>query len=130
MRTRQTQSSLSGVVAPTGVVTAPLLAQTIGSRGFQPGSAQAGDGRRVTQADAERWRKLTNRGRWGAETGTLNLITPAKRRQAAALVRKGISVPLVRHAETAAPIDGPRSYQVIPLGVTLDETRINPIATS
>lgn len=37
---------------------------------------------------------LSNWGRWGAddELGTLNLVTPAKRKQAAALVREGISV--------------------------------------
>ena len=81
----------------------------------------------MTQADVERWkRELTNWGRWGAddERGTLNLITPAKRRQAAALVREGVSVSLARDAETEATIDGPRPYQVTPLGITADEIRI------
>lgn len=37
---------------------------------------------------------LSNRGRWGAddERGTLNLITPEKRRRAAGLVREGLAV--------------------------------------
>ena len=40
----------------------------------------------VTRADFERWKKeLSNWGRWGNDDqiGALNLITPAKRRQAA-----------------------------------------------
>ena len=41
---------------------------------------------------------LSNWGRWGSddELGTLNLITPQKRKQAAGLVREGISVSLAR----------------------------------
>lgn len=40
--------------------------------------------------------ELSNWGRWGADDqrGTLNLITPEKRRQAASLVREGISISL------------------------------------
>ena len=51
----------------------------------------------VTRAQYERWQtELSNWGRWGPddELGTLNLITPAKRKQAAALVKEGISVSL------------------------------------
>src|SRR4051812_49047893 len=42
--------------------------------------------------------RCSNIGRWGGadQRGTLNLITPAKRRAAAALVREGVSVPLGR----------------------------------
>jgi kynurenine formamidase len=41
---------------------------------------------------------LSNWGRWGKddEMGSLNLITPAKRKQAAALVRDGVSVSLAK----------------------------------
>src|SRR5262245_6656988 len=49
----------------------------------------------VTQEEYERWKKeLSNWGRWGAddELGALNLITPKKRVQAAALVKEGFSV--------------------------------------
>ena len=51
----------------------------------------------VTAAQYERWKTdLSNWGRWGKDDqiGTLNLITPEKRRQAAALVRDGVSVSL------------------------------------
>ena len=121
MGTTRRRSNLAGVVALACVVAVPLLGQAVRTRGFQPGSAPAAGGQRVTQADVERWKQeLTNWGRWGAddERGTLNLITPEKRRQAAALVREGISVSLARDAETEATVDGPRPYQVIPLGTT------------
>ena len=41
-------------------------------------------------------RELSNWGRWGAddEVGTLNLVTPAKRVQAAGLVRTGKAINL------------------------------------
>ncbi|MBI3210364.1 MAG: cyclase family protein [Candidatus Solibacter usitatus] len=49
----------------------------------------------VTEANIDQWMKeLSNWGRWGKDDqlGAINLITPAKRKQAAALVREGISV--------------------------------------
>src|SRR5262249_40145076 len=51
----------------------------------------------ATKADVDRWMKeLSNWGRWGKDDqlGTLNLITAAKRKQAAALVKEGYSVSL------------------------------------
>jgi hypothetical protein len=58
----------------------------------------------VTEAEYDRWKKeLSNWGRWGKDDqiGALNLITPAKRRQAAALVKDGVSVSLAGDADTA-----------------------------
>ena len=64
----------------------------------------------VTQAEYERWQKeLSNWGRWGKddEMGTLNLITPAKRKQAAALVRDGVSVSLASNESAEKEPDNP-----------------------
>ena len=64
----------------------------------------------VTQAEYDRWQKeLSNWGRWGKddELGTLNLITPAKRKQAAALVKEGVSVSLSANANPHKEIDNP-----------------------
>src|SRR5947209_7319438 len=64
--------------------------------------------RRLTKADIDRWMtELSNWGRWGKsdQMGAMNLITPAKRKQAAALVRSGVSVSLSRTAETEAAPD-------------------------
>ena len=58
--------------------------------------------RNLTKADIERWMKeLSNWGRWGEtdQAGTINLITPAKRKQAAALVKDGISVSMSLKAD-------------------------------
>jgi len=64
----------------------------------------------VTPAEYETWRKdLSNWGRWGKDDGlgALNLITPAKRKAAAALVRKGISVSLASDVPTRGEVDIP-----------------------
>ena len=64
----------------------------------------------VTQAQYVRWQtELSNWGRWGKddELGTLNLVTPAKRKQAAALVKDGVSVSLSSNANTEKEIDNP-----------------------
>src|SRR5215813_12327673 len=64
----------------------------------------------ITQAEYERWRtELTNWGRWGKddELGTLNLVTPAKRKAAAALVKEGLSVSLASNAYTEKSVDVP-----------------------
>jgi len=64
----------------------------------------------TTAAEYQRWQtELSNWGRWGKddEMGTLNLVTPAKRKQAAALVREGFSVSLARDASATKEIDNP-----------------------
>src|SRR5580698_3953589 len=57
----------------------------------------------VMQADLDRWKvELSNWGRWGKDDqkGTLNLITPAKRKEAAAEVKDGFAVSLAHDALT------------------------------
>ena len=69
----------------------------------------------VTQADMDRWKTdLSNWNRWGKDDqkGTLNLITPAKRKQAAALVKDGVAVSLAHDAMTEKAIDNPNPYEV------------------
>ena len=64
----------------------------------------------VAAAEYERWQTtLSNWGRWGKddELGALNLITPAKRKAAAALVRDGISVSLASNASMQKEVDVP-----------------------
>src|SRR5262245_50305265 len=58
-----------------------------------PAESKAG----ITKAEYYRWYKEdSNWGRWGKEDelGTVNLITPEKRKQAAALVKSGVTVSL------------------------------------
>jgi kynurenine formamidase len=64
----------------------------------------------VSKAEYERWQvELSNWGRWGKndEMGTLNLITPAKRKQAAALVKDGVSVSLASNESAEKEPDNP-----------------------
>lgn len=48
--------------------------------------------------------RCSNRGRWGEDDdlGTLNFVTPEKRRQAAALVRDGVTISIARPISTVA----------------------------
>jgi kynurenine formamidase len=95
-------------------VTVVAVVIVIGIEAVQLGSPNLAARRPVTQADMDRWKKeLSNWGRWGPadEKGTLNLITPNKRKQAAGLVRDGITVSLARDASTEKAIDNPQPYE-------------------
>ena len=102
MKTRQ-RVQRCALIAMLAVGSATLSSQTGGS------AAHA-----VTQEQYERWKKeLSNWGRWGKddEIGALNLITPAKRRQAAALVKEGVSVSLASDPDTEKAVDNPTPYE-------------------
>jgi kynurenine formamidase len=84
--------------------------------------------RDVTQAEYDRWkRELSNWGRWGKDDqlGTLNLLTPARRRAAAALVREGISISLAADADTVKAVDNPTPYEHEMLGIGSDRIGVN-----
>src|SRR5256885_17144683 len=73
----------------------------------RPRAASEGRSTITTQADFQRaMKEVSNWGRWGQddELGSSNLITPAKRKQAAALVKEGITVSLAHDVvEETAP---------------------------
>lgn len=100
-----------------GVVT--IVALTPVTRSAQSGGAA----RTITKAEFDRWKtELSNWGRWGKEDqiGALNLITPAKRRRAAALVREGFSVSLARDVDTEKAVDNPQPYEHSMLAIGAD----------
>src|SRR5204863_2954950 len=89
--------------------TALLLAAAIGAH-VASSQGAAPQNRLVTQAEYDRWQtELTNWGRWGKddEMGALNLITSAKRKAAAALVKEGFSVSLASNVATEKAPDVP-----------------------
>lgn len=103
MRTGTSCAAL--ILAAVGVILAALALS-----GSPAAAQQATSHPLVTQSEYERWQvELSNWGRWGKddELGTLNLITPAKRKQAAALVKEGFPVSLARDASAIKEIDNP-----------------------
>src|SRR5947207_7911938 len=93
---------------------AALAGMGVGSRGY---SAEPHEKypRNLTRADIDRWMtELSNWGRWGKDdqAGTINLITAAKRKQAAALVKDGVSVSMSLDADIPAQgaAQGQRRY--------------------
>jgi kynurenine formamidase len=80
----------------------------------------------ATKADFDKWMKqLSNWGRWGKDDqrGTINLITPAKVKQAAALVKSGLTVSLERRLNTEKAADNGN-----PFTHTMTNTGENPVA--
>ena len=68
----------------------------------------------LTKADVDRMMtELSNWGRWGKEDqlGAINLITPSKRKQAAALVKEGVSVSLAHDVEKERAADNSNPFQ-------------------
>lgn len=81
----------------------------------------ATDPHQVTRADIDRWmNELSNWSRWGKndQAGTANLITPAKRKEAAVLVKDGVSISLAHDALTAkaADNDSPLEHKMLYTG--------------
>ena len=100
-----------------------LMALAVSGAAAQTG----GSDRMVTEAQYESWKtELTNWGRWGAddEIGALNLITPAKRLEAVALVEEGFTVSLAGDADTVEAVDNPRPYQHEMVGISSDRISI------
>src|SRR5215468_3900913 len=91
-----------------------LLVASILGLTAQQLSSQTAPRREVTAAELESWKKdLSNWGRWGKDDqiGALNLITPAKRKEAAGLVTEGFSVSLASDADTVKAVDNPFPYE-------------------
>jgi kynurenine formamidase len=87
---------------------ASSLRSSAASQGAQPNRPL------LTKAEFERWKtQLSNWGRWGKddELGTLNLVTPAKRRQAADLVKDGVPVSMASDVDTEKSVDNTAPYE-------------------
>src|SRR5260370_27573311 len=76
----------------------------------------------ATRETVDQWMtELSNWGRWGKddERGAINLITAAKRKQAASLLKEGASFSLSRDAEKQKAADNhvPSGHEMIRTGV-------------
>src|SRR4051812_13750805 len=92
------------------VLALPALAGVLAlGFGYSAGTAQGPAKTITTEEDFHRaMKELSNWNRWGAddELGAANLITPAKRKQAAGLVKEGVSVSLEHPIFQEDVIDG------------------------
>jgi len=116
-----------------GVFAAVVIAAvTAGTPALQRDPQGSASRQAVTKAEYERWKAgqqtslPSNWGRWGTddEIGTLNLITPAKRKQAAALVKEGVSLSLAVDANTVKGIDNANPYDVVMLTTGSDRISV------
>jgi len=97
-------------MSAVAVVSAVGVLVWINPASAQQSSQKAASRPLVTAEQYQSWQKeLTNWGRWGKddEMGTLNLITAAKRKQAAALMKEGFTVSLASTANPNKEIDNP-----------------------
>src|SRR5215510_12529209 len=106
-----------------------LIALLIAGTPAGTSSSQAGSvpRRAVTQAEYDQWKKdLSNWGRWGKDDqiGALNLITASKRKQAAGLVRDGVSVSLAADVDTVRAVDNPNPYEHTMLAIGNDRIAV------
>ena len=96
------------------IVVLGLGMTVLGQRGVV--ESAAGGAARAPRTAAEfdeLFRQVSNWGRWGKDDqlGAANLVTDAKRRQAAALVKNGISVSLAHNAMTEKAVDNPSPFE-------------------
>jgi kynurenine formamidase len=107
-----------------------LLAFLIAGASVGPLSSQSAPASKhvVTEGEYEQWKKsLSNWGRWGKddEIGALNLITPAKRKQAASLVKEGVSISLAADVDTVKAVDNANPYEITMNGIGTDRIAVN-----
>ncbi len=115
MRTR-TMGAWRAIAGAGAALTLAVVAGQERPASQAPGTTAGGPDARpyVSKADYERWKKeLSNWGRWGKDDqmGALNLITPAKRRQAADLVKDGVTVSLAGDVNTERSADNAQPYE-------------------
>ena len=94
---------------------------------LSPGAAAARFPRDAAEFD-QMFQKVKNWGRWGADDqlGAANLITEAKRRQAAELVKQGVSISLAHNPLTEQAPDNPQPFEhTMNRGWTTDTYRVS-----
>jgi Putative cyclase len=114
---RRFSSGIAAVAAFAAVTGAIWISQ----RTTGAAAAAAATDHTVSQAQLDTWKtELSNWGRWGKDDqkGTMNLITPAKRKQAAQLVKEGVAISLARDANTEKSIDNQQPYEDVMTNVS------------
>ena len=123
---------MRSLLLTVALVVAGLGSVMFGQRGASVPSGSAAQTvarapRNVAEFD-ELFKQVSNWGRWGKDDqlGAANLVTEAKRKQAAALVKNGISVSLAHNALTEKAVDNPSPYEHTMLpGLFMDNYRVS-----
>ena len=112
--TRRILACAATMIVVVTVVTLPQL------RAQQPGFKKPNDGPQSIAEYEKIFKEISNWGRWGKDDqlGTMNLVTDAKRRQAAALVKNGIAVSLSHDLVTEKVADMPNPFELTGGGST------------
>ena len=94
---------------------------------MSPGAAAARRPKNTEEFE-QVFKEVSNWGRWGKDDqlGTANLITPAKKKQALALARSGVSVSLAHNPITEKADDNPSPFEhAMNKGFTTDTYRVS-----
>jgi kynurenine formamidase len=116
-----------GFFAGLATLTAGQQAGTPAEPILSPGPAAARTPRNAEEFDAY-FKKISNWGRWGKddELGTVNLITDAKRKQAASLVKAGVAVGFAHSPITEKAEDNPNPFEhTMNRGFSTDTYRVS-----
>ena len=114
MQAFSSRLALSGALALTFWMShggAADLRASVANQRSQPSLA---DGRTTPEQFAQWMTQLSNWGRWGKDDqlGAINLITPDKRRRAAALVKTGTAVSLAHDFIAEKSVDSPAPFAI------------------
>lgn len=124
-----TRQIIAGAIAAVGLG-AGLLAggQRAGTEPLLgPGPSAARYPRNAEEFD-QMFKQVSNWGRWGKDDqlGAANLITPAKRKQALALAKMGLSVSLAHNPLTEVAADNPSPFEhTMNRGFTTDTYKVS-----
>jgi kynurenine formamidase len=116
-----------GFYAGLATLTAGQQAGTPAEPILSPGPAAARTPKNAEEFDAY-FKKISNWGRWGKddELGTVNLITDAKRKQAASLVKAGVAVGFAHSPITEKAEDNPNPFEhTMNRGFSTDTYRVS-----
>jgi kynurenine formamidase len=106
---------------------APAGQRGSGAPVMTPGPAAARNPRNLAEFD-QMFNQIKNWGRWGKddELGSANLVTDAKRKQAVALVKNGVTVSLAHNPLTELADDNPRPFEhTMNPGFTTDTYKVS-----
>ena len=121
------RSQLVAVVLVLGCGVAAISQQATPTPAPGPPQTVSRTPRNAAELD-ELFKQVSNWGRWGKDDqlGSANLVTDAKRKQAAGLVRNGISVSLAHNLLTEKAVDNPSplEHTMLP-GFFMDNYRVS-----